>query len=92
MAVKRHYIVVSGRVQGVGYRYFTMRAAGQFRLCGWVRNCADGRVELEAQGEEEDLRAFIAELRRGPYLARVEDLDIADRPPIDGDDAFQIRA
>ncbi|MDA3850579.1 MAG: acylphosphatase [Spirochaetaceae bacterium] len=65
------YFRVSGRVQGVGFRYFTQRTARRFGLTGWVRNCFDGSVELEAQGPEESLKQLEDELRRGPSFGHV---------------------
>jgi acylphosphatase len=70
------YFRVSGRVQGVGFRYFTQRTARRFGLTGWVRNCFDGSVELEAQGPEESLKQLEDELRRGPSFGHVEHLEI----------------
>lgn len=64
-------ILVSGRVQGVGFRAFALHEARKLSLDGWVRNRADGRVEAMAQGEDEAVDAFIAALRRGPAAARV---------------------
>jgi acylphosphatase len=67
-------LVVSGRVQGVGFRWFVREAARQHRLAGWVRNRPDGSVELEVAGEEGSVRGLVEELRRGPPGARVEDV------------------
>lgn len=61
---RRYY--VSGMVQGVGYRYFAQRAAGQLALAGYVRNLRDGRVEVYATGPAEALVAFRAALEAGP--------------------------
>jgi acylphosphatase len=67
--------LVSGLVQGVGFRFFTVRAARQRGLLGWVRNLPDGRVEVLAAGEEENLSAFREDLRRGPGGASVSEVD-----------------
>ena len=67
-------LVVSGRVQGVGFRWFVRETARQHRLAGWVRNRPDGSVELETSGEEGGIRELIVALRRGPPGARVEDV------------------
>ena len=66
----RHYLI-SGRVQGVGYRNFVIRCADGLDLVGWVRNISDGRVEAVAGGEEAKLAEFEKELKRGPALSRV---------------------
>ena len=65
---------VSGRVQGVGYRFFACRVAEEQRVTGYVRNLRDGRVEVYAIGTEAQLRALLAELRRGPRHASVEEV------------------
>jgi acylphosphatase len=63
---------VSGRVHGVGYRFFACDAAGRQGVTGYARNLRDGRVEVYAIGTEEQLRGLREELRRGPRLASVE--------------------
>lgn len=65
---------VSGVVQGVGFRWFVMRQAQRYRLQGWVRNLADGRVEFMAGGGQEQLEDFLQQVRRGPPASRVRDL------------------
>ncbi|MHB8173517.1 MAG: acylphosphatase [Nitrospirota bacterium] len=69
-------IYVSGRVQGVGYRFFTERAALKYNVRGWSRNLPDGSVVLEIEAGEEDAREFIKELEKGPAMARVEDVKV----------------
>jgi len=76
MEVSAH-IVVSGLVQGVGYRYFALNRAHQFGLNGLVRNLSDGNVEVFAEGEKSAVEAFISELRIGPRAAHVSDLEVA---------------
>jgi acylphosphatase len=72
----RARISVSGRVQGVGYRAFTLRAASERGLVGGVRNCEDGRVELEAEGLKEQIVSLIAALKVGPQASRVTDVRV----------------
>jgi acylphosphatase len=67
--------LVRGRVQGVGFRYFAQRAAAELGLAGYVRNLADGRVEVYAAGPEEKLAQFAARLHRGPQWAEVQGVD-----------------
>ena len=67
--------VVSGRVQGVGYRWFALREGERLGLAGWVRNLADGRVEAVAAGRAEVLDQFEAALREGPRWAHVESVE-----------------
>jgi acylphosphatase len=71
----RVHLVVQGRVQGVGYRYFVLRRAEESGLNGWVSNRADGAVETEVEGEREALERFVAALRQGPTGARVASVD-----------------
>lgn len=63
---------VSGRVQGVGYRYFVQRAAQQLGIAGYAKNLSDGRVEVYAIGAEAQLCALREELRQGPRHALIE--------------------
>lgn len=78
--VARKYLI-SGRVQGVGYRYFTQRVARELRLSGWVRNLADGRVEAYATGTPARLARFESELRVGPPMADVRGVEIQEAAP-----------
>ncbi len=65
------YITVAGRVQGVGFRYFTRDVAKKLGLKGYVRNLPDGTVEIVAEGDEEKLRKLLEEVEKGPPLAEV---------------------
>jgi acylphosphatase len=70
--------LVSGRVQGVGFRWFVARHAEEEGLAGWVRNLPDGRVEVVARGEPEAVAALEALLRSGPRSAHVEYVEKQD--------------
>ncbi len=72
----RVHVFVSGRVQGVFYRMFTVREATALGLRGEVRNLPDGRVEVVAEGDAGTLRAFIERLREGPAAATVRDVAV----------------
>ena len=78
MAKLTKRLVVSGRVQGVGYRYSMHYAARNFGVTGWVRNRRDGTVEAVAQGEEPAVQAFIAWAWKGPGLAQVDNVAVED--------------
>lgn len=90
MRVARHF-VVSGRVQGVGFRYFTQAVAQREGVHGWVRNLPDGRVEAAAEGEAEAIERFERALRHGPPGARVEDVDVEDEVPTGREPGFSVR-
>lgn len=66
-----HFLVV-GRVQGVGFRWFVQREAGELELRGWVRNTEEGDVEIVAAGHPEDLAELRMSLKRGPRGSRVD--------------------
>jgi acylphosphatase len=70
----RLHVLIRGRVQGVGFRFFVLRHARALGLRGWVRNRADGAVEAEAEGRHADLEAWTALLREGPTGASVSAL------------------
>ena len=72
--------IISGRVQGVGFRWFTVRLAQQIGVTGAVSNLADGRVEVEARGSSEALERMEEGLRKGPVAARVESVEKSDIP------------
>ena len=87
---RRVNAVVTGRVQGVGFRWFVTHAAEVSGVGGWVRNRADGSVEIEAEGAPGAVETFLARIRAGPPAARVADVRTADHPPR-GDVAFDVR-
>jgi len=74
-AVEARRFLVSGRVQGVGFRWFVEREAHILGIAGWVRNNADGRVEVHAQGTAGQLSSLRSRLEEGPRAARVERVD-----------------
>lgn len=86
-------VVVEGAVQGVGYREFTRRAALRLGVSGWVRNRSDGAVEALICGPPVAVEALVAEMRRGPRLAEVENLTVIEQDETPGGDngAFVIR-
>jgi len=67
-------IVVSGRVQGVGFRWFVLERASLEGITGWVRNLPDGDVEVMAEGDAEAMDRFERAVRQGPRGARVDDV------------------
>jgi acylphosphatase len=85
------HVLVKGRVQGVGYRFFAQETAEAHGLQGWVRNLPDGGVEAEAEGPRPALESWVQELRRGPSLARVDSVQVDWRPPARQFSGFLIR-
>lgn len=83
MSKKKHvHALVSGRVQGVGFRYFVERIARSMGVVGEVRNLGDGRVEIQAEGEEATLEAFLQKVGEGPGLSHVASVDVDWSPAI----------
>ena len=74
--MKRVHILVSGIVQGVFFRYNTMKKANEFDLRGWVRNLSDGGVELLCEGNNDDVDKMIEWCKKGPQGAYVEKVEI----------------
>ncbi|MET0842647.1 MAG: acylphosphatase [Mycetocola sp.] len=87
----RRRVLVQGRVQGVGFRYWTRGKAEHLGVRGWVRNRADGSVEAELEGEPAAVSELVDALGRGPAGAVVSDIEVVDLPP-DGEPGFRIRA
>jgi acylphosphatase len=83
-------LVIQGRVQGVGYRWWAVGRARELGLAGWVRNCADGTVEALAIGAPEAIAAFARACEVGPAHARVEAVAVAPAAD-DGSGAFDQR-
>lgn len=71
------HLLITGFVQGVGYRHFVKRSAESFELTGWVKNLPDGRVEVLLQGTKESLEQAINEFWKGPFVADVDDIQVA---------------
>ena len=76
----QHYILISGRVQGVNFRYFTKQNATRLGIRGYVRNLPNGKVEVVAEGDKVTLDQFVTILWKGPPVARVEDVKVEQRP------------
>jgi acylphosphatase len=70
----RKHIIVSGSVQGVGFRYFVCELAMRFNVTGWVQNCDDGTVEIEAQGSELAIDNLVERLKVGSRFSHVENV------------------
>jgi acylphosphatase len=76
MSAKRVQIIVRGRVTGVFFRAAAQREARRLGATGWVKNRADGSVEIVAEGEEEAVKEIVSWAHHGPSAARVDDVDV----------------
>ena len=86
--MRRVRAIVTGRVQGVAFRAFTVDEARDRGLTGWVRNRDDGAVELEAQGDDAQVAALLAWCAHGPPAARVTGVAVEDLAAIAGEHGF----
>ena len=76
----QRYILISGKVQGVGFRYFTRQNAMRLGVHGYAKNLPNGKVEVVAEGDKGTLDAFVKILWKGPPASRVEDVKVEARP------------
>ncbi len=68
------HLIISGRVQGVGFRYFTQKEAHRLGIVGWVRNTTDGNVEMLSCGDKPSLEEFLSTVTKGPSVSKVSHL------------------
>ena len=73
--IKRYKAVITGNVQGVGLRVFVVDNASKLGITGWVRNMADGTVEMEAQGNPDKLDQLFATIKKGNFIIKVDNID-----------------
>ena len=87
---ERVHLMISGRVQGVGFRHYCVQVARQYGLRGWVRNSDDGCVEVTAEGEAARLEPFVRWCRHGPPAASVQACRESYAPSTGEFDAFEV--
>jgi acylphosphatase len=87
----RYLIILDGRVQGVGFRYFTQIVASTLNLTGWCENLMDGKVKIEVQGTELYIHSFIAKIKQGNSFCRVDNIELVNIPVIDGEKKYAIK-
>ena len=87
----QYEIVITGRVQGVGFRYFVEKRASELNITGWVKNKSDGSVMVMAQGDEQDIDTFFDYLRIGPALARVSGISKNRMPVLEKFSNFRVK-
>ncbi len=90
MELRRSHVFITGKVQGVGYRFSTQDVAQVFGLAGWVRNLPDGRVEAVFEGDRTAVEKMLAWCRKGPPNAMVEKVTVTDEE-LEGLSGFEIR-
>ena len=91
MGLERIHLFISGRVQGVWYRASMSNEGARIGLNGWVRNLDDGRVEAVVEGSGDDIQEMIAWCRKGPPMARVDDIAVEDEPATGNEPPFRAR-
>lgn len=93
MDQSKKHIQLSGRVQGVGFRHFTLQNAQILNLKGWVKNLSNGDVEVVIVGEKKNVLEMIEKLKEGPRMARVDDVSVdEDSHALDESfDGFEVR-
>lgn len=74
-------IIIRGQVQGVGFRYYTLKIANELHITGYIRNKSDGSVFIEAEGEKSNIESFLLWCRQGPPRAVVQEMLVTDCPP-----------
>jgi len=87
--LKRVRVLISGRVQGLGFRYWVKRKAEKLGLNGWVRNLNDGRVEAVFEGDKERIERLVERCKEGPSLSRVDKVGVK-REEVEGLSGFDI--
>ncbi|MEI7824663.1 MAG: acylphosphatase [Chlorobiaceae bacterium] len=87
---KRVHLIVSGAVQGVGFRIFIDRKAKELKLCGWVKNRIDGSVEIDVQGPEQSIEELLLQAKRGPSRSMVSSIKKEEKEPDPNLDRFSI--
>jgi acylphosphatase len=85
------HILVSGKVQSIGYRYFSQMKAVQYGVTGWARNVSDDTVEICALGTKDQLDPFIEDLRRGNPFSKITHLEITEMEQTDNFRSFTIK-
>jgi len=87
----RYFGLASGRVQGVGFRFFVQQNSQELGLTGWVRNMSDGTVTMEVQGEQASVDELERRLKAGNAFIKVKSLTLEARDVVPGESGFSIR-
>ena len=89
--IETYNLLLSGRVQGVGFRYFTEALAARYNIQGYVRNIYDNKLEIVCQGEPDNLNKFILEVKNGPSFSHVKQVDMEEVIDAPVYDVFEIK-
>jgi len=88
--MRRVHLLISGRVQGVSFRFAAREEARELGLKGWVKNLQDGRIEAVAEGEDAPVEEFVKYCRKGPPGAHVKSVEITEEEPLNDLAGFEI--
>lgn len=84
-------ILATGRVHGVGFRYFVMQRGRAYNLSGWVMNKPDGSIAVRAEGEKKDIKLLVAEIKVGPSLADVSEVSVIWSDSLSSRAGFEVK-
>lgn len=87
---KAYNIKVSGKVQGVGFRFYTQKKARELDVSGFVKNMRDGSVYIEAEADQVHMDTFLSWIHHGPEWARVDEVNLQEKP-VEGFESFLIK-
>lgn len=89
--MERFYLKFTGRVQGVGFRFYAAMNAERCHLTGWVKNMADGSVTEEVQGTGLQIKQFLSLMQEGNRFIRIDQIEKEERPFVEGEKGFHVR-
>lgn len=85
----RYHVILEGRVQGVGCRFFCQMTANTYSLTGWIKNLDNGMIELEVQGNESSVSKFVSTVANGNKFIRVDDYHIKEKEVVPDEKSFR---
>lgn len=89
--MNRYHIIVKGRVQGVGFRFFSQSIAAMYDLTGYAKNMDNGTVEIEVQGDENKILKFLSNIKKGTLFIKVDDILISKIDLVHDENSFKIK-